>query len=541
MTARSDATELLPTRASFGLGERVEIEVRGDRSPGELVVWRLGDEVERRAYSGEESVLLLGLERGGYGVELRRETGVSRTAVEVADTLRSRLRYGFVVDYSPGRDLDGVSDTVRRLHLTGVQFYDWAYRHADLLGGGEDYLDALGRPIALQTVRDLIRTVQLAGSRALGYAAVYAVGPEEWSGWKHDALLTGSGAPFGLGDFLFLVDPAADDWLEHFCAELRASTDRLGFDGYHLDQYGYPKWAARPDGTIVDVGTAFVAMIDRVRAVLPDAHLVFNNVNDFPTRLTGGSPQDAIYIEPWEPQLTLGSLAHVVNRARGAALGKPVVLAAYQHVYDSADAAASDRATALTMATLFSHGATQLLAGEADRILVDPYYVRNHVVESSTGAMLRRWYDFLVEHDELLLDPAIVDETASLAGRYNDDCDVAFDGAEVTGEAAAGTVWRRITGTRGRLVVHLINLVGQRDTLWDAAREPFGRPGEGALRIRRVLGFLPRVQVADPDAAGRLIDVEVSVDGDYASARLPEFAAWQLVLVNLTAHPEEIS
>ena len=51
------------------------------------------------------------------------------------------------------------------------------------------------------------------------------------------------------------------------------------------------------------------------------------------------------------------------------------------------------------MATLFSHGATQLLAGEADRILVDPYYVRNHVVERSTAALLKRWYDFLVEHD----------------------------------------------------------------------------------------------------------------------------------------------
>ena len=43
-----------------------------------------------------------------------------------------------------------------------------------------------------------------------------------------------------------LVDPAAPDWLAHFAADLAAATEQLGFDGFHLDQYGYPKWATRP-------------------------------------------------------------------------------------------------------------------------------------------------------------------------------------------------------------------------------------------------------------------------------------------------------
>ena len=118
----------------------------------------------------------------------------------------------------------------------------------------------------------------------------------------------------------------------------------------------------------------------------------------------------------------------LAHHARAVGDDKPIVIAAYQHVYDSVEAVAADRATAFTMATLFSHGATHLLAGEADRILVDPYYVRNHVVEASTRHLLRRWYDFLVEHDELLLDPAIVDVTGAYAGTYNDDIDVSFGG-----------------------------------------------------------------------------------------------------------------
>jgi dextranase len=520
-------TELLPTKAVFLSDETVEIEVRGSQEPGDAVVFHLGDEVARTAWIG--GPLRFDLPPGGYGVEL----GGVRTAVEVADSRAARLRYGFVVDYSPDRDVSEVADTVRRLHLTGVQFYDWAYRHGALLGGGEEYRDALDQPVALKTVRELITAVQSAGSRALGYAAVYAVGPAEWPDWKHDALLTATGKPYALGDFLFLVDPARQDWLAHFTAELVAATSYLGFDGFHLDQYGYPKTAVRPDGAVVDVGESFVAMIGAVRAALPASQLVFNNVNDFPTWLTAGLEQDAVYIEPWEPSVTLGSLAALASRARSLGGERPVVFAAYQHVYDSADAEASDRATRLTMATLFSHGATQLLAGEADRILVDPYYVRNHKVAPSTAEMLQRWYDFLVEHDEVLLDTRIIDLTASLAGAYNDDCDVAYESVVVSSQATPDTVWRRITSVGSRLVMHLINLVGQSDTNWDAPRKHFGSTGAGTLRLRAVGGYLPRVQVADPDAAGRLLEVPVTVDGDFASASLPALAAWQVVVIDL--------
>jgi dextranase len=526
-------TELLPSRASFAADEPVVIEVRDSSGPGELTLWNLGLQIVRVDYDGSREVDLGTLPIGGYGVELTTAAGTVRTAVEVSADRRARLRYGFVVDYSPDRDVSGVADMVRRLHLTGIQFYDWAYRHAELLGGGEEYRDALDQPITLETVRRLVAAVQGAGASALGYAAVYAVGPEEWSRWEHRAILTPDGIPYALGDFLFLVDPAAEDWLGHFSRELAASVERVGFDGFHLDQYGYPKYAVDPSGAVVDVGASFVRVITEVRRTLPESHLVFNNVNDFPTWLTGGSPQDAVYIEVWEPHLTLGSLASVVSRARSAAAGKPVVIAAYQQVYDSATATESDLATAFTMATLFSHGATQLLAGEADRVLIDPYYVHNHVVETSTAELLRRWYDFAVEHDALLFDPAIVEVTGSYVGAYNDDCEVSFGAASVSGTAEPGTVWRRLTTVDGRLIVHLVNLVGQDDALWDAPRNPPVQPGRASLRVRRVGDYVPRVRVADPDRLSRLVDLPVVVDGDHATTTLPPLEVWQLLVIDL--------
>lgn len=525
--------ELIPQLATVPAGTDVQIEVRGFTGQGELQVWHLGDLVTAAPLTENGLINLGQLPPGGYGIELRAANQTrSRTAIDVTADPRTRLRYGFVASYPPDADQSGVLDNVRRLHLNGIQFYDWAYRHADLLGGGENYRDALDQPISLTTVRNLAASLQQLGTDALGYAAVYAVGPEEWGQWKTAALEHSDGQPYGLGDFLFLVDPADSDWLEHFGKDLAAAAADVGFDGFHLDQYGYPRRAARADGLRVDLAESFLTMLQAVRDAVPEARLVFNNVNDFPTWATAHAPQDAVYIEVWEPHTTLADLARVTSRARAEAEGKPVAIAAYQHVYDSAPAAAGDIATSLTMATLFSHGATQLLAGEADRILVDPYYVRNHRIEPSTADTLKRWYDFLVEHDALLLDPEIVDVTGAWAGAYNEALDVIYPATPVTGDAVPGTVWRRVTEAAGRLVVHLINLTNQTDTLWDGPKQPPGAPGEGTLRIRRVGAGLPRVRIADPDAQPRLVDIPVVPDGDFAVAKLPPPQIWQLLLID---------
>lgn len=527
--------EILPTRVSYRPDEPVTFEVIvPEGTDAVLHVLHLGESVMTRTIDGPGVATVGALPAGGYGIELRTEQSVARTAVEVTAVPHARLRYGFVASYAPGRDIGDVVRNVRRLHLNGVQFYDWAYRHADLHGGGEEYHDALGQPIALDTVRRLITGLHEAGSAAIGYAAVYAVGPEEWPAWDGHALLQSNGEPYGLGDFLFLLDPAAPEWGDHFAQELREAMLGLGFDGFHLDQYGYPRRAMLPDGTDVDLSESFVQIIERVRRSVPSARLVFNNVNDYPTWKTGSAPQDAVYIEVWEPHDTLASLAQVVTRARAAGNGKPVVIAAYQHVYDKAPAAAADIAASLTMATLFSHGATHLLAGEADSVLVDPYYVRNHRIKPSTQDLLARWYDFLVEHDEILLSPGIVDVTGSWSGPYNDAADIAYERAAVSNAADPGTVWRRITETEdGRLVMHIVNLVGQSDQLWDGPKNEPANVGEATFRVRRTGARIPRIRVADPDRTPALIDVPVHLEGEYATATLPEPHIWQLVLVDL--------
>ena len=185
------------------------------------------------------------------------------------------------------------------------------------------------------------------------------------------------------------------------------------------------------------------------------------------------------------------------------------------------------------MATLFSHGATQLLAGEDGHLLVDPYYVRNMPAEDETLDMLASWYDFLVANDEILVDPGIVDVTASYVGAYNADIDVSFDEAPVCWEAAPGCVWRRVTRAGDALVVHLINLVGQSDTVWDGPHRPAIALRGGTLRLKPLFGRVPRVSAADPDAGSTLIPLDVRIVDGQAVVSLPDLNVWQVLHVLL--------
>ena len=212
----------------------------------------------------------------------------------------------------------------------------------------------------------------------LGYAAVYAAGVDEWPAWEEDGLYRANGEPWMLGDFLWNVDPTSERWQAHFAADLRRADLEAGFAGFHLDQYGAPKRALRADGTEVELAAAFPALIDHLAGELPDARLIFNNVNDFPTWSTAAANQAAVYIEVWSPHDRLTDLARLAEKAHSFAPERSVILAAYLSVYAKGDdESAACAAQCLLLATAFSHGATVLLHGEEHAVLTEAYYVRH--------------------------------------------------------------------------------------------------------------------------------------------------------------------
>jgi dextranase len=517
--------ELLPTKASFAPGEPVTVEVRDAGGPLTVSLWHLDrkvDEVEAR--DGVASFPAQA--EGGYGVE----ADGAATALDVLADPLSRPRYGFVSHYEAGRDTAGVADNVRRLHLNAVQFYDWMYRHAHLLPPADEFDDAMGRPISLDTVRRLAAAVGEAGSLPLAYAAVYAAGRDEWPEWEADGLYRADGTPWTLGeDFLWNVDPTSERWVEHFAGELRATLD-LGFAGFHLDQYGAPKRALRRDGTEVDLAQAFPALIARLARELPGARLIFNNVNDFPVWTTARAPQDAIYVEVWPPHERLAHLAGLVEKARALAPGRGVILAAYLSAYGGDEAAAS-AAERLQLATVYSHGGTVLLHGEEDAALTEAYYVRHKQLGAESLEATRRTYDFVVRYGDLLFDPEAVDVTRTELGGVNEELRVEAP-VPVSTDSEPGALWvRAIRSPRG-LLVSLIDLSPQQDDRWDAGKQP-GRPLAGVrLAVERTGRSAPVFHFADPDDSPTLRPLAATAAGNHDLVELPAFRTWALVWVH---------
>jgi hypothetical protein len=179
------------------------------------------------------------------------------------------------------------------------------------------------------------------------------------------------------------------------------------------------------------------------------------------------------------------------------------------------------------LATVFSHGATALVHGEEQAVLVDPYYVRHAVQSAESLESTRRLYDFAVRHGDLIFDPRAVDVTGSFAGGINQEIVVEAP-VPVSVECAPGSLWVRVVCVSDGLLVHLIDLSSQSDDRWNAPKGP-GRLLEGVrLRIERA-GGTPKLRVADPFRSPTLRPLDLVVEARHVVAEVPPFETWALI------------
>jgi dextranase len=518
------AVRLLSKKATFAPTDVVEVDVLGVDHAVRVTLWHLDRRVAEVTVEPGQTASFPPQPEGGYGVEAAGETA----ALDVLDDPLSRPRYGFVSHYEPGRETAGVATLVRRLHLNAVQFYDWMYRHARLLPPQDEFEDALGQPVSLTTVRELVEAVQEAGSLPMAYAAVYAVGKDERERWKDIALYRSDGKPWTLGeDFLWIVDPTNERWLAVFANELRGAMQQVGFAGFHLDQYGAPKRALRAGGTVIDLAEEFPRLINRLAAELPGARLIFNNVNDFPTSTTANAEQAAIYIEVWPPHEQLAHLAELVSKARRLAPGKGVILAAYLAPY-SGDHETASGAERLLLATVFSHGGSVLLHGEERAALTEAYYVRHAELADGFVEVARRYYDFAVRYGDLLFDAGATDITRTHHSGENQEIKVDAP-VPVATDCVPGVLWARVVRCSHGLLVSLIDLSEQTDTLWNAPKRSAGVLSGVRVALERTSPT--SIFFASPESSPALQRLEPERDGRYDAVSLPPFSTWALIWV----------
>lgn len=487
----------------------------------------------------------------GYGVKVAvlREGEVVSTAFtsyDIADHWSRAPRYGFLSDFrsEESGDLRDV-ESMNKFHLNVIQFYDWMYRHDELVPQQDEFIDPMGREMSYQVVREKMEAVHDKGMAALAYGAVYASLKDFLQARPDWGLYNRRGEPFHLIDLFYIMDITPNSpWTDHIVEQFREAV-RAGFDGIHMDQYGFPKKAIRRmegQEETVDLAECYPPLIDRtsaaVKEIKAEAGVIFNNVGNYPIRKTASSDQEALYIEVWPPVVRLRELKGLIDNARSLNPEKPIILSAYlPSFYPKAghDKEWAENGALLTMAAIFASGGYHLLLGEDKGMLTMPYYPDYAVMRPEFEAEVRRYYDFIVRFGTLIHDPRLEDVSYTYTAGVN---------TEITFEAAVpfapngevGSVWTLIKRMPGYQILQLINLVGLEDDYWEHGKHRRPEPQHGVVcnfLIEQPIETLYAASPDDPNQEVRFLDYEIVPHEQGLAARfvLPVLEVWSMVVV----------
>ncbi len=319
------------------------------------------------------------------------------TAFDLSASWHGQPRSGYLCDFKPERqDSEIAVEELLKFHINGLQFYDWQYRHEQLMPKETLYKDVLGRSLSLKVVRELMDAAQQRGMACMPYLAIYGASLAYWRKHQKDALYDAGGRPELFHDFLGLMNPAPQSaWSDHLAGECDHVLEELTFDGLHIDQYGQPHKVFDSSGQPVDLPQAFVSFVDRVKNAHADKSVVFNAVDNWPIEALCRSRQDFMYIEIWPPSVQYSDLLEIILNAQRLSDRKPVVLALYIPAAWTANAR-------LSSALIFAAGATRIELGEGARYLSDPYFPKHQALSPALYKSLRRYYDFTVAYREWL-------------------------------------------------------------------------------------------------------------------------------------------
>lgn len=485
----------------------------------------------------------------GYGVEIEifhdsPEHIKVFTAFDVADHWRRAPRYGFLSDFKKEDlgDLEDV-DALNKFHINVVQFYDWMYRHDDLIPPEDNFTDPMGRTLNYPAVKEKVSALHEKNMAAMAYGAVYASLQDFHNEHREWGLYSRDGKPLHLIDIFYIMDISPDSpWVDKMIAEFEKAV-KAGFDGIHMDQYGFPKKAIRHrngQSEQVDLAECYPKLINRVKAALrkmnDDVGLIFNNVSNYPVHTTAKADQEAVYIEVWPPVIHLRELKGLIDRGRELSGDKHVILSAYLPTFTKEkgfDPIPAENGALLTMATIFASGGFHLLLGEKYNVLTEAYYPSYGTMRREFIKEVRRYYDFIVYYGKLLYDFGLNDVSMTYTGGVNTE--IQFSGeAQFSPNGDIDTVWTLVKKLPQFEMIHFVNLVGLEDDLWEHVKQNRPQVIRNIECTVLLEGKLKGVHLASPDfdtiqaieLPWEIIDHE---QGPAAKFTIPKLAVWNMV------------
>lgn len=446
----------------------------------------------------------------GYGVEISCEAELTtpssiHTAFDVLPGWTSFPRYGYLTDFSASRpDEKATMQTLAKFHINGLQFYDWQYRHDQLVAPTKEYLDPLGRPLSLEAITRLIKAAHEHGMAAMPYLAVYAASADFWRAHPDWQLYDQDHNPIPFGeDFLGIMNPAEGGlWQKHMLDQCNQVLKMLPFDGLHIDQYGDPKTGFDASRQPVDIAKAFGDFIHAAARQHSDLPLLFNAVGNWPIETLAAAPVAFNYIEIWPPDIHYADLARIVRNARQLSGEKPVVIALYMPAERELNHLLAD-------AVILSAGGNRIEIGENARLLTDPYFPKHEAISDSLMASLRSCADFAVRYEEWI--GPLVPESDAPDLKLPDGVDAFY---------------RKVNGGAS---LSLINLKSAAPLCWN---EEHTRPVElESFTLEILLEFIPeKVWLVEPYSSSVPHLLKHHINGDKVSVVVPKLDLWNVLL-----------
>ena len=497
---------------------------------------------------------------------------IGAIAVDVSSDWKRFPRYGFVAEFdnysgsiNKNANIEEEMKYLNRLHINGVQFQDWHWKHHKPVKFRADgsldpwYQDISNRWVGTEYVKKYIDVQHRYGMKSIFYNLCYGAWKdyrddyvsEDWGLYKKDR--NGNlyqdyhDLPSNWQSNIYLMNPGNPNWqnyLEDRYNEVYANYD---FDGYQIDQVGGRGDVFEKSGTKIDLEYNYRLFLRAMKGHRKDKRLVMNSVDGYgahhicDAKLDDGTRTvDFCYNELWSDHANFSHLFQVIqDNDRESEHNLQTVFAAYIN-YDKADKGGSGDylvntpGALLTDAVMFAIGGSHIEMG--DHMLTREYFpAKPLAMTDELKKKLVHYYDFQTAYQNILRG---IDSKAAFT-------------PTISSSTHAINAWPpqgyKITAFAKKvdnmIAVHLLNFSNTDDLSW---RDLEGTRPAPVTQTNVQITYttsrhITNVWTATPDKNGGVpMELPFTQDGNNVSVTVPSLEYWTMLVFEGTDEEENM-
>lgn len=379
-----------------------------------------------------------------YYMEWTEDVGtehiIGAIAVDVSSDWTRFPRYGFVAEFddynktiNKNANIEAEMKYLNRLHINGVQFYDWHWKHhkpVKLENQNVEawYQDISNRWIGTEYVKKYIDVQHRYGMKSIFYNLCFGAWKDyeadgvspEWGLYKENSKgelsLDYHEQPSDWQSNIYLMNPGNPGWQTYLADRNDEVYANYDFDGYQIDQLGERGYKLGDrDGKLyaynkdnIDLPHNYGLFIDAMKRRHPGKRLIMNAVGSYGSKNIAGKDVDFCYNETWKEQAGFSDLFDIIKANDSYSDHRlQTVFASYIN-YDKAgnywkyaDRNVNTPGALLTDAVMFAIGGSHLEMG--DHMLTREYFPSKELaMTDELKQRLIHYYDFQTAYQNLL-------------------------------------------------------------------------------------------------------------------------------------------